>query len=131
MAQPYKSQIEDKIHKQIDHKFDTNLKIMTTPMQNTPKTIEERVEEFRQKAYPVVHSNAFPEKDFIYLEELCNYFRKAISEQDRISRESERERISKRLDKLTRYGTTIHTTPPNFWAYKCEDVEDLLQTNKE
>ena len=62
-------------------------------MQNTPKTIEERVEEFRQKAYPVVHSNAFPEKDFIYLEELCNYFRKAISEQDRISRESEREKI--------------------------------------
>jgi len=114
-------------------------------MQNTPKTIEDRIKELREITIKIedlintrilnkylglktikqeVAKDNLSEKFNIKLQEL-------LSEQDRISRESERERISKRLDKLTRYGTTIHTTPPNFWAYKCEDVEDLLQTNKE
>lgn len=95
---------------------------------NTPKTIEERIKEFGNKlAFELKPSNDTMEAVRLMREKLPEL----LAEQNRISRESERERISKRLDKLARYGTTIHTTPPNFWAYKCEDVEDLLQTNKE
>jgi len=44
--------------------------------------------------------------------------------------EQEKERIKEKIDKLPRYGTSQHTIPPNFWAYKCEDVEGVISNQQ-
>lgn len=108
------------------------------------KPIEEYIKEFEQLILALNKKHdlciGHSEGQFCHLDdnqnntenivpELKTFLRKALAEQDRISRESERERIKFAIGNLSSYGTILH---PLEWAYLRKDIEEILKTlNKE
>ena len=63
-------------------------------MKTNYNSIKEIIDEFRLRAYPIVHSNTFPEKDEQYLDELCHFIDSALHHYEGFVRDGEKKRIA-------------------------------------